>query len=1159
MTCPSCETENRPGAKFCVSCGSGLGLACPSCSTPYQPGDLFCAECGTRLGEAEAAAPATPAAERRLVSVLFADLVGFTTLSESRDAEEVRELLSAYFDSCRRIVERYGGMIEKFIGDAVMAVWGTPVAQEDDAERAVRAALELVVAVPELDPSLSARAGVLTGEAAVTLGAEGEGMVAGDLVNTTSRIQSVAEAGTVLVGESTKRAADAAIAYESAGVHELRGKAEPVPLWQALRVTAGRAGALRGVGLEPPFVGRDGELRLVKELFHASAQERKAQLVTVVGIAGIGKSRLAWELEKYLDGLADQVLWHRGRCLAYGEGVAYWALAEMVRMRARISEEEGTEQALAKLRVTLGENVADPEERLWLEPRLAHLLGLAERTAPDREDLFSAWRLFFERLAEQSPVGLVFEDLQWADAALLDFVEHLLDWSRSHPIFVLALTRPELSDRRAGFGAGGRKAATLALEPLSMQAMEELLDGLVPGLPTDLRGQILDRAEGVPLYAVETVRMLLDRGLLERDGDAYRLTGEVEALEVPETLHALVAARLDGLSPDERRVLQDAAVLGKSFTRTGLSALSGLGKEELEPILAGLVRKEIFSVQADPRSPERGQYAFLQDLLKRVAYDTLARKERKARHLAAAAHLEQAWGSSEQEVVEVVAAHYLDAYRAAPDAEDAAEIKTKARERLALAGERASSLAAAEEAQHYFQQAAELCDDRQDEALLLEQAGTMAMQAGRLDEAIALFERTIVLLQEVKATHPAARVSARLGFALHQAGDIGAGVERAEEALRVLADDEPDADLAALAAEVARLRYFLGELELAERQVDRALEIAESLGLPEVLVEALNTKHLVLDSLGRYEESLALIRHAYAIAREHELGRSLLRAQYNLSHEMASRDRLNDSRQIDMDGLELCRRRGDRSWEALFLNHLASRLLLLGEWDEMLRFAAEAKELTPRTAILDLLVVLPWFHVLRGELDDARRELEDHIGDRETDDLQARMIHLLAQAIVLRAEGRADRALTVAQEALSAGGRMGVRHPFWKWALVEAVEAAFDLEDPDGVSELLGKWERMRPVERTPFLEAHELRFGARLAVGRGEHDEAEESVRGAAAIFRALEMPFYLAVALLELGELTGDEAALDEARKIFERLGAKPWLERVTAVAPAAVAPVP
>ena len=584
-----------------------------------------------------------------MVSVLFADLVGFTTASEERDAEDTRELLTRYFDSSRQIVERYGGTVEKFIGDAVMAVWGAPVAQEDDAERAVRAALDLVSEISvlgqEIDvPDLRARAGVLTGEAAVSIGAEGQGMVAGDLVNTASRVQSTAEPGSVLVGEATKRASEAAIVYEDAGAHELKGKAEPVQLWRASRVVGSRRGEGRSTGLEAPFVGRDREFRLVKDLFHSTADDRRASLVAVVGVAGIGKSRLAWEFEKYIDGLVENVWWHRGRCLSYGDGVAYWALAEMLRMRARIAEDEPSEEALAKLHATIEEHVPDADEREWLEPRLQHVLGLADRVAPDQEDLHSAARLFFERMAETGPVVLLFEDLHWADAALLDFVEHMLDWSRSHPLYVLTLSRPELGERHPTFGTRIRNSSALTLEPLDDESMDSLLHGLVPGLPEELRATIRDRADGIPLYAVETVRMLLDRGLLERDGDRFRVSGPVEALEVPETLHALIASRLDGLEPPERRVLEDAAVLGKTFTQRGLVAVSGSAEADLEPILASLVRKELLTLQTDPRSPERGQYGFLQALVQRVAYETLARRDRKARHLAAAGYLEREAG-----------------------------------------------------------------------------------------------------------------------------------------------------------------------------------------------------------------------------------------------------------------------------------------------------------------------------------------------------------------------------------------------------------------------------------------------------------------------------------------------------------------------------------
>jgi class 3 adenylate cyclase/tetratricopeptide (TPR) repeat protein len=1161
MTCPSCGSQNRPEARFCLNCGAGLAHVCPN-GHPVPAGARFCDECGAAIetGPAQPLAAAAPAAERRLVSVLFADLVGFTSASEARDAEDTRELLSRYFETCQRLVSLYGGTVEKFIGDAVMAVWGAPIANEDDAERAVRTALDLVAAVPELDSDLSARAGVLTGEAAVTLGAAGQGMVAGDLVNTASRIQAAPDPGTVLVGEATRRATEAAIAYESAGEQDLKGKAEPIVLHRALRVTAARGGAQKSVGLEPPFVGRDRELRLVKELFHASAEEGKAQLVSVVGIAGIGKSRIAWEFEKYVDGLADNFWWHRGRCLAYGDGVAYWALAEMVRMRAGILEEEGPAPALAKLGASIEEHVPDPEERSWLEPRLAHLLGLAERTAPDREDLFSAWRLFFERLAEEGPVVLVFEDLQWADTGLLDFVEYLLEWSRSHPIFVLALARPELAERRPGFGSGGRNATTLSLEPLSARAMEQLLDGFVPGLPDGLRGQMLARAEGVPLYAVETVRMLLDRGLLAREGDVYRPTGPIEALDVPETLQALVAARLDGLLAEERRLLQDASVLGKSFTKTGLAALSGLTESELEPLMTSLVRKEVLSVQADPRSPERGQYSFLQDLLKRVAYETLAKAERKARHLAAAAHLVEAFGAGEQEIVEVVAAHYLDAFDAAPEAADAAEIKARAQEMLTRAGERAASLAANEEAEHCFERAAGLSDDTLDEAKLRERAGATAWSAGRAEQAQRHLERALELYEGAGMTHPAARVSARLGEVEWRAGHLEQALERMERAFAVLSDDEPDEDLAVLAAELGRLHFFRGEVELAARRVETAVEIAESLWLPEVLSQALNTQGLIASFNGRSEQSLALVKHALELALEHDLTLAALRAYNNLGDQLDRRDRYDEAIEFHRRGLALARKAGDRLMEWRLLGELSWCLMRTGQWTESLELATSVPEdqAIQALAMMNALVEIP---IARGETAEARRALSLIARFEDSADVQDRSLYATLSAAVLRAEGRFEEALAACEDVFAASQLLG-SGPDIKIAFAEGLEAALALGRLDFADELLDRIDDIPPGKRPPFLWAHSVRFHARLAALRGEDDAVEQGFKTAEAVLREHKLVFDLAVVQLEHGEwLAGQgraeeaEPLLSEAREIFERLEAAPWLERVDVALPAPV----
>ncbi len=1167
MICPSCGTENRTGAKFCGGCGAALVLGCPSCGEPYEHGQRFCNDCGAPLDDdaASALSPASPVgireapvAERRFVSVLFADLVGFTTLSEARDAEDVRELLSHYFELSKTLIERYGGTVEKFIGDAVMAVWGTPTATEDDAERAVRAALDLVAAVPELNPALSARAGVLTGEAAVTLGAEGEGMVAGDLVNTASRIQSVAEQGTVLVGESTKRATEAAIAYADAGSFQLKGKAESVALYTALRVTAGRAGSLKSAGLEPPFVGRDRELKLIKDLFHAGAQDRRAHLVSVTGIAGIGKSRLGWEFYKYFDGIVEQIWWHRGRCLAYGEGVAYWALADMVRMRARIAEDEQPQSARVKLRATLEEHVLDPEERAFVEPRLAQLLGLEEGGAGDRQDLFAAWRLFFERLADSYPTVLMFEDLQWADASLLDFVEYLLEWSRDFPLYVITLARPELLERRAGWGAGQRSFTSLYLEPLSEAAMRELLEGLVPGLPERLHEQILARAEGVPLYAVETVRMLLDRGLLAQEGPVYQPTGEIETLEVPETLHALIAARLDGLSPEERRLLQDGAVLGKTFSREALAALAGAPETELEQLLSRLVRKEVLGVQSDPRSPERGHYGFLQDLVRHVAYETLSKRERKTRHLAAAAHLEGAF-SQEDEVAEVLASHYLAAFHAAPDADDAETIRASAGAKLTRAGERAASLGAPEEGKRYYEQAAELTDEPLQQADLLEQAGRLAARANRPAEARKRIERSMALRSEAGDRRGVARASAALADVDVVEGRLDEAATRLQDAVAELEQGGPSAELAAALAQLGRVRVVAGHADAADDPLERALALAERLLLPEVLVEALTSKALALYNRGRLIEARILLEAAAERAYAEQLYVSALRAENNLGVVLEASDRLAEAVELLDRTIALARRRGDRRWESNLRTGGLIELILLGRWDEALTVAAEEEPLaaseTARASLLDIALI----HCERGQLEQALALFASGEEQRESDQAQGRAGHSVLEARVLRAEGRNAEALAATEPALALRDELSIADSRVKRGLVEAIEAALALHDLDRAEELLAIPEALDPGELTPFLQAHTARLRARLDAVRGERERVDERFRTAAALFREFDFVFYLAVTQLEHGEwLTAqnraDEAKplLAEARASFERLEATPWLERTAQVSP-------
>ncbi len=1153
MNCPSCGVTSEPGRKFCAECGFHLTVVCPSCSAPNAPTARFCGECGTRLavdavggtGGQTAAAPVRPAAlpapvaERRLVTVLFADLVGFTTLAEGRDAEAVRELLTRYFEVARDVIERYGGTVEKFIGDAVMAVWGAPVAHEDDAERGVRAALELVDAVRTIGPGIQARAGVLTGEAAVTLGARDQGMVAGDLVNTAARLQSVAAPGTVLVGEATQRAASGAIAFDPAGDHALKGKDLPVAAWIALRVVSKRKGLGRSDRLEAPFVGRDSELRLLKDLFHATARENRARLVSITGQGGIGKSRLAWEFLKYVDGLVEGIWWHDGRSPAYGEGVTFWALGEMIRSRAGLLETDDTETTRARVAEMVATHVPDEAERLWIEPALLALLGAGEAPPGGRDELFRAWRTFFERLASTGVVGMLFEDLHWADAGLLDFIDHLLEWTRGVPILIVTLARPELLERRPDWGAGRRNFLALGLEPLQESAMHELLAGLVPGLPPATARSIIARADGIPLYAVETIRMLVSDGRLREVDGRYEPVGDLGELAVPETLQALIAARLDGLDPADRSLLQDAAVLGQSFTLAGLAAVSGEEKTILETRLHGLGRLELISQQVDPRSPERGMYAFVQALIREVAYSTLAKRDRRARHLAAARFFESL---EDDELAGALAVHYLAAWQAAPEGEQGDAVAVQARLALVGAAERARNLGATEGAIGFLEQALLVTRDPAERAPILERAGTAAANALRTDRAETLLREAIEIHRGRGDLPGTFRAIAALGRAL-QAGqrpeDAGTLLEPALVEAEGAADDR---DLAALLSLLARVRTSQDRTDEGLALIDRSMSIAERDELDELLTEGLIIKGGLLSKVGRPVEGIALVEAARRLAVEHGFPEHEGRALVMLSLNIAIRDP-RAAVELEREAIALARRIGRRDMELLLIGNTGEDTIRTGEWDFQATEFAGLDELE-----IDPIIRLPMesasmvIGLLRGTIDAEQIEARYRDNPVAVQDANVASNAHDMRAWVAFAYGRFAEA---SRAWLEMAEMSSLNAPY---VLPRAAHAALLARDPASASLALDRLVATGAHGRALDLDRTAIRAG--LAVLEGRLADAMAGYRAAIAGWKDLGLPWDEALTSIEFVRLVGvgepeARAASESARVILEGLGAVRALE--------------
>ncbi|HWJ53880.1 MAG TPA: AAA family ATPase, partial [Propionibacteriaceae bacterium] len=687
--CARCGEDNPARARFCLACGASL-----------------------------VASPVARREERKRVSVLFCDLVGFTSRAERLDVEDVRGLLAPYYQRLRADLEQFAGTVEKFIGDAVMALFGAPVAHEDDPERAVRAAQRILQAIQNLNATdtalrLAVRVGICTGEAVVALGARpqaGEGMVAGDVVNTAARLQAVAPVGGIVVGEATWRATREVFDYRPLPAVRLKGKASALPIW---RVEAARSRPGADAGAAPtPFVGRDAELAVLQGAYRRMVAETSAQLVTIVGEPGVGKSRLVQEFLAFIGGQPYRVAWRQGRCPAYGDGVTFWALGEVVKAHAGILESDDPVEAAQKLAATVAAVVLEQADRVWLEHRLAPLVGLtsADTGTAEQEEAFAAWCRFLQAVAAKNPLLVVLEDLHWADPAMLNFVHYLVDRASRSRLLVVGTTRPELYDRTPDWGRAIHTTTTIRLSPLSDADTARLVTALLGHavLPTATHAALLERAGGNPLYAEQVCRMLIDHGMLQRDQRTARLVPGADVV-FPESIQALITARLDTLSPAQKTLLQDAAVVGKVFQA---DALAVTGRRDAAAVQDGLQhlawRGFIRPVRGSFVRGE-AEYAFWHVLTRDVAYAQLPRAARMSKHWAAASWIERTAGERVADHAEVLAHHYTSALalaRATGATEDAISLQELAARFLVLAGDRAMGLDVAR-ADTYYRRALE--------------------------------------------------------------------------------------------------------------------------------------------------------------------------------------------------------------------------------------------------------------------------------------------------------------------------------------------------------------------------------------------------------------------------------------------------------------------
>jgi class 3 adenylate cyclase/tetratricopeptide (TPR) repeat protein len=1048
--------------------------------------------------------------ERKVVTVLFCDLVGFTRQAEDMDPEDVASMLVPYHARLKEELERYGGTVEKFIGDAVMAVFGAPVAHEDDPERAVRAALAIREFAQETEIEL--RIGIATGEALVTLGArpdQGETMASGDVVNTAARLQAAAPVNGILVGEKTHEATTGSIEFEQVEPITAKGKSRPVPVWVALRarsrITLDRLHT-------SPLVGRARELDLLEDALGRARAEHQPQLVTLVGVPGIGKSRLVYELSEVVDRDPELISWRQGRCLPYGDGVTFWALGEIVKGQLGILDTDTAEQAELKLR----EAVTDE----WIRTHLRPLVGLGADTGEGdrREEAFTAWRRFLEDIAAQRPLTLVFEDLHWADESLLDFVDHLVDWASGVRLLVVCTARPELLERRPGWGGGKTNALTISLSPLSDEETTRLVSTLIQRavLPADTHGVLLARAGGNPLYAEHYARLLEDRAV----GDE---------LALPETVQGLIAARLDLLDPGEKALLQDAAVVGKVFWLGALASVSGIAERPAEVGLHALARKGFVRRDRETTIAGDTEYAFLHVLVRDVAYGQLPRVPRSEKHRLAA-HWLEALGRPEDHA-EMVAYHYREALTLGRAAGlDTTPFEDSARRALGEAGDRALALNAYEAALRFYEEALELTPEDGPERARLLLGRAKAYFLGVDEARTDLFGDARDAFLAVGDREAAADAQVSETIALRSSGRTREAVDGAESAAALLADAPLGATKATVVANWARNLVLAGNYEDALTIGREALEMGSELGLGELQAHALNTIGMARVSMGDFG-GLADLDESLRLILEHGSPFEIGRVSNNLGFALYTAGRVERASELIAAALENAERFGlEGRWpRAGVLQDDFWR----GRWDEAERRADEwLEDDSPNINEPSVRAVRARIRLGRDDVGGATADCAaalEALGDEwdvgENDLVSA----VCACAEVALADGRQDEAADLADKLVALGGaapQNAATAPIELALLLEAlgrpgspiIEACDEFPQIAWLQAAVAvvRGEHVSAADRlaelrTPPLEAAVRLRAAEHLVGGGRRAEADVQLQKALGFYRSVGATRYI------------------------------------------------